>query len=365
MNPTNIDYENLALLNQPFFEEYKTSFNKVLQSGWYILGNAVKQFEEEFATHNNAQHCVGVASGLDAITLSLAALNFERGAEVIVPSNTYIATILSVMQNNLTPVLVEPDITTYNIDPKKIEEAITTKTKAIVVVHLYGKACEMDKIIALCKKYNLALIEDCAQSHGAKFKNQYTGTFGQYGAFSFYPTKNLGALGDAGAILTNDSNLQQKVRILRNYGSEKKYYNQVVGYNSRLDEMQAAFLSVKLKSLNKINEHKRMLANLYLAGIKNDFIKPIIHDDYFDVYHIFNIRHQRRDELKEFLLKSGIKTEVHYPVPPHKQEALKHLFTGKSFPISEEIHATTLSLPISYFHTKENVMQVIDALNRF
>jgi dTDP-4-amino-4,6-dideoxygalactose transaminase len=365
MSHTTIDYENLALLNKPFFEEYTISFQTVLNSGWYILGNAVKQFENEFATYNNAQHCIGVASGLDAITLGLAAFNFEKGSQVIVPSNTYIATILSVMQNNLTPVMVEPDINTYNIDPLKIEEKINSKTKAIVVVHLYGKACNMDPILALCKKYNLKLIEDCAQSHGATYKGKKTGTFGEYGAFSFYPTKNLGALGDAGAMLTNDTELDKKARILRNYGSEKKYYNQVVGYNSRLDEVQAAFLSVKLKSLDKINEHKRNLAQLYLNGIKNDFIKPQIHPDFYDVYHIFNIRHPKRDALKEHLLNHGIKTEIHYPVAPNNQEALKEVFKGEQFPISEEIHQTTLSLPISYFHTTNDVERVIEVLNKF
>jgi dTDP-4-amino-4,6-dideoxygalactose transaminase len=223
----------------------------------------------------------------------------------------------------------------------------------------------MDPILALCKKYNLKLIEDCAQSHGATYKGKKTGTFGEYGAFSFYPTKNLGALGDAGAMLTNDTELDKKARILRNYGSEKKYYNQVVGYNSRLDEVQAAFLSVKLKSLDKINEHKRNLAQLYLNGIKNDFIKPQIHPDFYDVYHIFNIRHPKRDALKEHLLNHGIKTEIHYPVAPNNQEALKEVFKGEQFPISEEIHQTTLSLPISYFHTTNDVERVIEVLNKF
>ncbi|MCK6649218.1 MAG: DegT/DnrJ/EryC1/StrS family aminotransferase, partial [Bacteroidia bacterium] len=217
-----IEYESLARLNAPFFEEYSKNFDKVLKSGWYILGTSVKQFEEEFAAYNKAAHCIGLASGLDAITLSIGAFNFEKGSEIIVPSNTYIATILSVMQNNMKPVLVEPDIHTYNIDPAKIEAAITSKTKAIVVVHLYGKACDMDPIKALCKKYNLKLIEDCAQSHGATYKGQFTGTFGEFGAFSFYPTKNLGALGDAGAVVCNDAALDKIIRRLRNYGSDVK-----------------------------------------------------------------------------------------------------------------------------------------------
>ena len=317
-----IEYESLARLNAPFFEEYSKNFDKVLKSGWYILGTSVKQFEEEFAAYNKAAHCIGLASGLDAITLSIGAFNFEKGSEIIVPSNTYIATILSVMQNNMKPVLVEPDIHTYNIDPAKIEAAITSKTKAIVVVHLYGKACDMDPIKALCKKYNLKLIEDCAQSHGATYKGQFTGTFGEFGAFSFYPTKNLGALGDAGAVVCNDATLDKIIRRLRNYGSDVKYYNEVVGYNSRLDEVQAAFLSVKLKRLDEINSHKRSLAALYLKGLKSDFIKPVVHADYFDVYHIFNIRHEKRDALKEYLLKNDIKTEIHYPVSPSKQKSL-------------------------------------------
>lgn len=361
----NIDYENLQKLNAPFFEEYTKQFQEVLNSGWYILGKHVQQFEQEFAAYNNVKHTIGVASGLDAITLSLAAFNFEKGSEVIVPSNTYIATILSVLQNNLTPVLVEPDMATYNIDPKKIEAAITSKTKAILVVHLYGKSCEMQPILELCKKHNLKLIEDCAQAHGATYKGQKAGTFGDFGAFSFYPTKNLGALGDAGAVVCNDDELDKKIRRLRNYGSDIKYYNEVVGYNSRLDEMQAAFLSVKLKSLDKINEHKRNLAAIYLKNLKEDFIKPQVHPDYFDVYHIFNIRHEKRDELKNYLLEHNIKTEIHYPVSPSRQNALKGLLNNYDFPISEKIHQTTLSLPISYFHTTDDVNRVVEVMNKF
>lgn len=365
MKNTVIDYENLAQLNAPFFEEYTKAFDKVLKSGWYILGQAVKTFEEEFASYNNAKHCIGLASGLDAITLAIASFNFEQGSEIIVPSNTYIATILSVMQNGMKPVLVEPNISTYNIDPSKIEEAITSKTKAIVVVHLYGKACEMDPILALCKKYNLKLIEDCAQSHGATYKNKITGTFGDFGAFSFYPTKNLGALGDAGAVVCNNEDSANAIRKLRNYGSTVKYYNDVIGYNSRLDEMQAAFLSVKLKRLNEINIHKRKLAAIYLNNLKSDFIKPVTHPDYVDVYHIFNVRHPKRDALKQYLLDNNIKTEIHYPVSPSKQLALKGKLDKTDFPISEEIHATTLSLPISFYHTEQDVNRVVEVMNKF
>lgn len=365
MKNTNIDYENLQKLNQSFFEEYTEKFSEVLNSGWYILGKNVEEFEHNFADYNNVNNCIGVASGLDAITLSLAAFDFEKDAEVIVPSNTYIATILSVLQNNLKPVLVEPSIDTYNIDPTKIEAAITSKTKAIVVVHLYGKVCEMDPILALCKKYKLKLIEDCAQAHGATYRGKKAGAFGDFGAFSFYPTKNLGALGDAGAILCDDDDLNKKIRRLRNYGSDVKYYNEVVGYNSRLDEMQAAFLSVKLNYLDKITTHKRNLAAIYLNNLKEDFIKPAVHPDFFDVYHIFNIRHPKRDELKAYLLENNIKTEIHYPVSPSNQKALAGVLDNYSFPISEEIHNTTLSLPISYCHTTEEVNRVVELMNKF
>lgn len=359
-----IDYENLRKANEPFFDEYRASFEGLLQSGWFILGNAVKKFEEDFAAFNTNRHCIGVANGLDALILCLRALNFQKGSEVIVPSNTYIATILSILQCDLVPVLVEPDLRTYNIDPVKISEAITSKTTAIMVVHLYGKPCEMDIISATAAKHGLALIEDCAQSHGAKFKGKMTGTFG-YGAFSFYPTKNLGCLGDGGAVTTDDAAFANSIRMLRNYGSEKKYYNEVVGYNSRLDEVQAGFLSVKLKRLDEITAHKRRLASLYQEGLKNDFVKPFIHEDQFDVFHIYNVRHPRRDMLKEYLLKNEIKTEVHYPVPPHRQKAMAGVLTKDHFPISEEIHATTLSLPISFCHTESDVNRVIEVMNRF
>jgi dTDP-4-amino-4,6-dideoxygalactose transaminase len=262
------------------------------------------------------------------------------------------------------PVLVEPSIYSYNIDPEKIEEKITKKTKAILVVHLYGKSCEMDPIKDLCEKFNLKLVEDCAQAHGAMYKGHKIGTFGDFGAFSFYPTKNLGALGDAGAIITNNYEHAEKLRALRNYGSKRKYANEYVGYNSRLDELQAAFLSVKLASLDKINHHKRTLARLYLDNLKNDIIKPVEHKDYFDVYHIFNIRHPKRDLLREFLLKQGIKTEIHYPIAPHRQLAMKGILKG-DYPISDEIHSTTLSLPISYFHTPDDIITVIEKINSF
>jgi dTDP-4-amino-4,6-dideoxygalactose transaminase len=282
---------------------------------------------------------------------------------VIVPANTFIATILAILQNGLKPVLVEPDIRTYNIDPNKIAEKITNKTKAIIVVHLYGKCCDMDPILDLCKKHNLKLIEDSAQAHGARYKNKLAGSFGDFGAFSFYPTKNLGALGDGGAITTNDDTLADKIKTLRNYGSKVKYHNDIIGYNSRLDEVQAGFLSVKLKHLEKINEHKRSLAKIYFENLNEKFIKPVNDPNFLDVFHIFNIRHARRDELKEYLLKHNIKTEIHYPVAPNKQKCLASEIGDQSYPISQEIHDTTLSLPLSFFHTEKDILQVVEVIN--
>lgn len=360
-----IEYENLFNSNNKFIDEYKTQFEKVLNSGWFILGNEVKNFENEFAAFQNTNYCLGVASGLDALILALKACEFPRGTEVIVPSNTYIATILSILHCGFQPVLVEPNIHTYNIDPEKIEEKISSQTKALMIVHLYGKSCEMDKIVSLAKKHNLILIEDCAQSHGAKYKNQITGSFGEFGAFSFYPTKNLGALGDAGAILTNNEKYFLTLKRLRNYGSDVKYYNEIIGFNSRLDETQAAFLRIKLKYINEITTHKRGLAKIYHDELKNDFIKPQVHKDYFDVFHIYNVRHPQRDKLKEYLLKNEIKTEIHYPVPPHKQRAMKGLFDHEPFPISEEIHTTTLSLPISFGNSKDEIHRVVEVMNKF
>lgn len=360
-----IEYENLRDSNELFFEEYIHNFNNVLNSGWFVLSNFVKKFEEDFAAFNNNKFCVGVASGLDALILSLRALNFEENDEVIVPSNTYIATILSIVHCGLKPVLVEPDIKTYNIDPKKIEDKITSKTKAIMVVHLYGKSCEMGPIVEICKKHNLKLIEDCAQSHGAKYKGKNTGTFGDFGAFSFYPTKNLGALGDAGGVTTNDRELANKIAKLRNYGFGKKYYNDFIGYNSRLDEVQASFLIVKLKKLKVINSHKCELARLYQKNLKEDFIKPVVDPDFTDVHHIYNVRHPERDKLREYLLKNEIKTEIHYPLPPHKQKAMEGIIKEKYFPISEEIHETTLSLPCSFCHSRDQIIKVIEVMNKF
>ncbi len=364
MSLTPIEYENLYLLNAPFFSEYKQSFAGTLDSGWFILGSRVKAFEEEFASFCGVKHCAGVASGLDAMILALKSFDFPAGSEVIVPSNTYIASILAVYHSGLIPVLAEPDIHSYNIDPLRIEELIGPKTKAVLVVHLYGKPCDMGKIMEIAERAELKVIEDCAQSHGAAYKGTKTGTFGDFGAFSFYPTKNLGALGDGGALTSNNTLLIEKVKALRNYGSGEKYVNEYIGINSRLDEIQAGFLSVKLKKLDLINEYKRRLASLYQQYLKEDFIKPEVHPDYFDVYHIYAIRHPARDRIREYLLKNGVKTEVHYPIPPHRQKALKDNLKG-NFPVSEEIHRTILSLPVSFCHTEDQIKRVIDLLNDF
>jgi len=358
-----IEYENLRLVNEKLFDKYRDSFDKFLNGGWFILGNQVKKFEEDFASFCNTKHCVGVASGLDALILAISAFNFPKNSEIIVPSNTYIATILAVIRNGFKPVLVEPDINTYNIDPSRIEEKITKNTKAILAVHLYGKACNMEEICSIANKYNLKIIEDAAQAHGARYKDRMVGTFG-IGCFSFYPTKSLGALGDAGAITTDDESLAKTFKSLRNYGSTIKYYNDDLGYNSRLDEIQAGFLSAKLEILHEITEHKRELAKIYLENLDDRFIKPSVHEDYFDVYHIFNIRHHKRGELRSYLLENEIKTEIHYPLAPHRQKSMQGIIEGE-YPISEEIHNTTLSLPISYFHTKENILRVCEVMNRW
>lgn len=359
-----IEYENLHKSNLALFDEYTQGFEDFLQSGWFILGKQVESFEEEFANFIGSKYCIGVASGLDAMIIALDALGFEKGSEIIVPSNTYIATILAIIKAGLTPILVEPDIHTYNIDPQKIEEKITTKTKAILLVHLYGKSCDMAQIQKIATSHNLVILEDCAQAHNAKFQNQQVGTFG-IGCFSFYPTKNLGALGDGGAITTNDEELAHKLRAYRNYGSHKKYINKYLGYNSRLDEIQASFLRKKLKLLPQITQHKRELASLYLQYLDREkYILPQVHQDYFDVYHIFNIRNPKRDELKEYLLSKGIMSEIHYPIPPHKQEAMQGILYGE-YPLSDEIHSTTLSLPIALFHTKEDILQITEILNRW
>ncbi len=364
MNPIRIPYEDLKLLNKPFEEDFKVKFNSFLNSGWYILGNEVANFEQEFGNYHNEKYVVGVANGLDALILSLKCYNFQIGDEVIVPSNTYIASIIAILQCGLVPIFVEPCLSTYNIDADKIEAALTRKTVAIMVVHLYGQCCKMDDICNIAKINNLKIIEDCAQAHGATYKNKLAGTFGDFGCFSFYPTKNLGALGDAGAIICKSEKDYIMLRQLRNYGSEKKYHNGIIGYNSRLDEIQASFLRIKLPHLQTINNHKKKLASLYQNNMDDRFVKPIINVAFDNVYHIYNIRHKERDRLKNYLSNHGIGTEIHYPIAPHQQKALKNL-NHLSYPISEEIHATTLSLPCSFAHSVENITEVIEIINQF
>jgi dTDP-4-amino-4,6-dideoxygalactose transaminase len=359
-----IEYENLGLTNKPFHEDFLKNFRDILEKGWFILGRQVSDFEEAFAAYCNTSWCAGVGSGLDALVLSMMALGIPRGSEVIVPSNTYFATILAIIRCGLKPVLVEPDIQSYNINTLLIEQALTKKTRCLLVVHLYGKVCDMDPILSIARRYDLTVVEDCAQAHGAEYKHKKAGSFGHLGAWSFYPTKNLGALGDAGAVTSNLAPMIERIKILRNYGSSSKGYNDYIGVNSRLDEIQASFLLVKLKSLDIINEHKRRLAALYSEYLKPDFIKPIVHPDYYDIYHIYNIRHPQRDKIRDYLTRKGIMTRIHYPVPPHKQKALKGFVKG-DYPVAALIHDTTLSLPVSFHHTEDDVFRIIDALNKY
>jgi dTDP-4-amino-4,6-dideoxygalactose transaminase len=361
-----IEYENLGKLNAPFIEKYKEKFSAILEKGWFILGDEVSQFEKEFAQYCGARYCVGVANGLDALVLSLKACDFPEKSEILVPSNTYIATILAIINAGHIPVLVEPKINTYNIDENLIEKKITLKTKAIMPVHLYGRLCNMAAIVEIADKYNLRIVEDAAQAHGASLNGKRAGSWGDFTAFSFYPTKNLGSLGDAGAVTTNNESYAEKIKTLRNYGSKKKYYNELAGVNSRLDEIQAGFLRIKLQSLDKINSHKNKLAAIYNNELsETKFIKPSVDNNYFHVYHIYIIRHDERDKLKNYLEKKGIKTDIHYPIAPNKQKAMSGILDGQESPIADEIHATTLSLPISFCHTEEDVLSVCKALKEF
>lgn len=364
-----IPFLDLKKLNAQYRDELIEVCTRVIDSGWYILGKEVEQFEKEFAEYCGVKHCIGVANGLDALILILRAykeLGFiSDGDEVIVPANTYIASILAISQNNLTPVLVEPDLNTYLLDSNKIEEKITPKTKAILPVHLYGQTCEMDKINEIAKKYNLKVIEDSAQSHGAFFNERRSGNLGDASGFSFYPGKNLGALGDAGAVTTNDDVLANAIKAIRNYGSHKKYENIYKGVNSRLDEMQAALLRVKLKYLNNEIENRRKIANYYLTNIKNDkIILPTVRKEDNHVWHLFVIRTENRDKLQQYLSDNGIQTLIHYPIAPHKQNAYKE-WNDKNYPITEKIHKEVLSLPMSGVQTMEETQRVVEVVNGF
>jgi dTDP-4-amino-4,6-dideoxygalactose transaminase len=344
--------------------EMQEAFNRVYDSNWFVLGKEVEQFESDYASFNHVMHTVGLSNGLDALHLALKACGVSVGDEVIVPSNTYIATVLAVSYVGATPVFVEPNRETYNIDHTGIEAAITSKTKAIMPVHLYGQACEMTAIMALAKKYQLFVIEDNAQSQGASFDGKLTGAWGDISGTSFYPGKNLGALGDAGAVTTNSDDLAQKVRVLRNYGSQKKYYNEVIGHNMRLDELQAALLSVKLKRLNEWTAQRQQIALWYNEALKDvdGITLPKVADGATHVYHLYVVRTNKRDELQKHLNDNGVGTLIHYPIPPHLQVAYKGLgFKKGDFPITEEIVETALSLPL-WPGLKRGDIEVISSL---
>ena len=364
-----IPFLDLKGLNTQYRAELIEACAKGIDSGWYIQGNECKEFENEFAQYCGTKFAIGVANGLDALILILRAYKelgiMKDGDEVIVSSNTYIASILAISQNNLVPVLVEPRLDTYLIDSLKIEEKITSKTKAILPVHLYGQTCEMDKINEIAKKYNLKVIEDSAQSHGAYYKDKKSGNLGDASGFSFYPGKNLGALGDGGAVTTNDEELALAIKALGNYGSHKKYENLYKGVNSRLDEIQAAMLRVKLRYLDNEVEKRREIANYYLENIKNDnIILPTVRAEDNHVWHLFVIRTNKRDELQKYLADNGIQTLIHYPIPPHKQDAYKE-WNNENYQISEQIHEEVLSLPISGIQSFGDTKMIIDNINEF
>ena len=364
-----IKFLDIQKITDSHSAEIHSAASQVIDSGWYLLGEEIKNFEKRYAQYIGTDHCIGVANGLDALRIILRAYIemdiMHEGDEIIVPANTYIASIIAISDNRLIPVLVEPDINTYQIDENKIESAITSKTKGIMIVHLYGQCAYTEKIGRLCKQYNLKLIEDNAQAHGCKFNGKTTGSLGNAAGHSFYPGKNLGALGDGGAVTTDDKALADKVRALANYGSTVKYIFEYQGYNSRLDEIQAAILSVKLKYLNSDTARRREVARYYLQHIIHpDIVLPIIKDWEAHVFHIFIIRSSRRNELQKHLSDYGVQTMIHYPVPPHKQNAYSE-WNHLSFPITEKIHEEVLSLPISQVITNEEVEKVVEILNSF
>lgn len=347
--------------------DIRNAFDRVFSRSWYIDGIEDKSFEKKFSEYCGTNYCVGTGNGLDALMLALKALNIKVGDEVIVPSNTYIATALAVTYVGATPVFVEPDIRTFNIDPTQIEKKITGKTKAIMPVHLYGQPCDMEPIIELAKNYKLYVVEDCAQAHGATYKGKKVGSFGDAAGFSFYPGKNLGALGDAGATITNDEELAKKIRAIGNYGSYYKYHHIYKGHNTRLDELQAAFLTVKLEHLDRMNHERKRVADRYLKEIHNtEVILPYVQSDVEPVWHIFAIRCKRRDKLEEHLNEKGISTNKHYPIPMHLQECYKDLgIAAGELPIAEEISKTELSLPMFYGIKDDEISYVIEAINNF
>ena len=363
----NIPFVSFLPMEREMENELRSAFDRVFTRSWYIGGLEDDAFEKEFAEYCGTKYCVGVGNGLDALMLSLRALNIGECDEVIAPANTFVATALAITYVGAKPVFVEPKPDTFNIDPESIEAAITRRTKAIMPVHLYGQACDMDPIMSIARKYGLRVIEDCAQAHGATYKGQKVGTFGDAAGFSFYPGKNLGALGDAGAAITNDENLAKKIRALGNYGSDYKYHHIYKGNNSRLDELQAAFLSAKLSYLEKMNVDRRRIADRYLTEIKNDkIILPIVPDYAVPVWHIFGIRCMERESLEEYLNTKGIGTNKHYPIPLHLQECYKDMgFKEGDFPIAEEISRTELSIPLYYGMTDEEISYVVEVINKF
>lgn len=364
-----IKFLDLQKITQKYSTEIKEATNRVIDSGWFLQGKENETFEKQYAHYIGTEHCVGCANGLDALIWIFRAYIelgiMKVGDEVIVPANTYIATILAITENGLVPVLVEPSINTLQIDDSKIEEAITSKTKAICIVHLYGRCAYTDKIGDICKKYNLKLIEDNAQAHGCLFKGRKTGSLGDASGHSFYPGKNIGALGDGGAATTNDPALANTIRALANYGSAKKYVFKYTGRNSRLDEIQAAILQVKLAHIDSDNEHRKRIANIYWERINNPLIKlPKRIDDTSNVYHIFPIFCERRDKLQAFLAENEVQTLIHYPIPPHKQECYKQ-WNELSYPITEQIHSQELSLPMSPVLEESEAIAVAECINKF
>ncbi len=362
----NVQFNNLYRQ----FEMYKTEYEKkaieVLNSGWYILGNEVNEFEKEFSSYIGVDYSVGVASGLDALILAFRALNIGDGDEVIVQANTYIASIMGISMNGAIPIFVEPN-EFYNIDPNEIEKKVTSKTKAILVVHLYGQATDMQLILDICKKYNLKLVEDCAQSHGAMYNGKMTGSLGDIGCFSFYPSKNLGAFGDAGAITTNSKELAENIKVLRNYGSEKRYHNMIVGYNSRLDEIQAGLLRIKLSHIHELQKEREFIANEYLAKMNNSKVKlPLINQNCTSVWHLFVLYVENRSRFIQYLNENEIGNLVHYPIPPHLSEAYSYLgYKEGSFPVTEDYSNKVISIPIFNGMKDEEIDYVISVINKF
>ena len=363
----NIPFVSFRPMERELDQDLRSAFERVLARSWYIRGAEDEAFEKAFAQYCGARYCVGVGNGLDALMLALKALDVGAGDEVIVPSNTYIATVLAVMYVGAKPIFVEPDIRTFNIDSARIEEVITPKTRVIMPVHLYGQACDMEPIMEIACKHGLKVVEDCAQAHGATYKGRKIGTFGDAAGFSFYPGKNLGALGDGGAVVTDNEELAERIRALGNYGSDYKYHHIYKGNNSRLDEMQAAFLAAKLPHLDRMNEERRRIAELYTKGIQNPkVVKPYVAPECVPVWHIYAIRCAERNELERYLSKKGIGTNKHYPIPIHLQECCRDLQIPEgSLPVAEEISRTELSLPMYYGMTDDEVQYVIDAVNAF